>query len=452
MCLSFGKNNGERMYWHNMNEKIKIVLDISPVLQGLLNNANRTGIYQVNNNILLQMERSEDVDIYLYCKPHLFSILRRTKLSHYIDDNKVINWNELQYRLSICMGAIYKKKQCAKKNKNRVSWFFYAMLIEIIDRTVLRTRLKFSKLKLFDAFFSTYEQLPNCVLKHNNIIKVLYIHDVTMILHPELYSNNKSNPIFRIIKTISNSQLLFANSYNTKNDFINLRPDINPDKISVAYPGCSLDFDKMIIKSFGDIATHYHISKSKYAFSLCSVAPNKNLFRIVSTFLKFIKMYHIDDICLVLGGGLDGKYGEKLLEELHELDGFNQYVNYIGYVADEDLPALYKHAEWFVYTSQYEGFGTPVLEAMKCGCPVIVSNNSSLPEVVDRTGLLIPWDDDEAHIEAYRNYYFDTMLREQNSRLGKERANTFTWKKTVKFIVSSIYSEKNKRIAKMIKN
>lgn len=63
-------------------------------------------------------------------------------------------------------------------------------------------------------------------------------------------------------------------------------------------------------------------------------------------------------------------------------------------------------AEWFVYTSQYEGFGLPPLEAIACGCPVIVSNNSSLPEVVGDSCIMIDYDSDEQHIEAYEKYYF----------------------------------------------
>ena len=92
---------------------------------------------------------------------------------------------------------------------------------------------------------------------------------------------------------------------------------------------------------------------------------------------------------------------------------------------------MYSNAEWFVYTSQYEGFGLPPLEAMQCGCPVITSNNSSLPEVVGDAGIMIDWDSDEQHIEAYEKYYFSDELKKNNSKKGLERAKSFSWKKTV---------------------
>ena len=76
-----------------MRKKIKLALDISPVLQGQISNNNRTGIYQVNKNVLIQLENHKNVDVYIYCKPQLFSILKESIFSHYIRENKVINCN-----------------------------------------------------------------------------------------------------------------------------------------------------------------------------------------------------------------------------------------------------------------------------------------------------------------------------------------------------------------------
>ena len=73
----------------------------------------------------------------------------------------------------------------------------------------------------------------------------------------------------------------------------------------------------------------------------------------------------------------------------------------------------------------------PPLEAMQCGCPVITSNNSSLPEVVGDAGIMIDWDSDEQHIDAYEKYYFDENLRKENGRRGMERSKKFSWDMTV---------------------
>ena len=94
----------------------------------------------------------------------------------------------------------------------------------------------------------------------------------------------------------------------------------------------------------------------------------------------------------------------------------------------KDLAPLYSGAEWFVYTSQYEGFGLPPLEAMACGCPVITSNNSSLPEVVGDAGVMIDWDSDEQHIKAYEKYYFDKKFRDEMAEKGVKEVNSFRGK------------------------
>ena len=109
-----------------------------------------------------------------------------------------------------------------------------------------------------------------------------------------------------------------------------------------------------------------------------------------------------------------------------------------GYINDEDLPAIYKGAEWFVYTSQYEGFGVPPLEAMSCGCPVIVSNNTSLPEVVGDAGILVDWDSDEQHIKAYEAYYFNEDLRQANSLKSVEQSKKFSWDKCTDEIIKNL--------------
>ena len=91
-----------------------------------------------------------------------------------------------------------------------------------------------------------------------------------------------------------------------------------------------------------------------------------------------------------------------------------------------------------MFTSQYEGFGLPPLEAMRCGCPVIASNNSSIPEVVGDAGLLIDWDSDEQHIDAFEKYYFDENLRNERRNKGMNRAGLFSWERMVTGIESAM--------------
>ena len=110
----------------------------------------------------------------------------------------------------------------------------------------------------------------------------------------------------------------------------------------------------------------------------------------------------------------------------------------IGYVDDEDMSALYSGAEIFVFPSLYEGFGIPVLEAMKCGCPVITSNTTSMPEVIGDCGIQINPMEDQELIEALKKMYFDTEFRNECALKGIERSKQFTWEKCVDAIKEEI--------------
>ena len=114
-----------------------------------------------------------------------------------------------------------------------------------------------------------------------------------------------------------------------------------------------------------------------------------------------------------------------------------------GYIDDEDLAPLYSGAEWFVYTSQYEGFGLPPLEAMSCGCAVITSNNSSLPEVAGDAGIMIDWDNEEEHVQAYEKYYFNPEIRNEYAQKGLERAKQFSWQKCTDEMVKVMVKNEN---------
>jgi hypothetical protein len=176
----------------------------------------------------------------------------------------------------------------------------------------------------------------------------------------------------------------------------------------------------------------------KYIFSLCSLEPRKNLIRSVKTFLRFITKNKIDDLVFVLGGGTWTGFMDKFNAEIPELKDYKDKIFITGYVDTADLEILYSNAEWFVYTSQYEGFGMPPLEAMACGCAVITSNNSSLPEVVGDAAQTLTWDSDEEHVKAYEKYYFDNDFRQSMAKKGLERSKRFSWKKTVDGMLETI--------------
>ncbi len=115
-------------------------------------------------------------------------------------------------------------------------------------------------------------------------------------------------------------------------------------------------------------------------------------------------------------------------------------VIFVGEVLDEFLPHLYSGADVFVSPSLYEGFGLPPLKAMACGVPVITSNTSSLPEVVDNAGIMVDPNDVNSLCEAMYNVLKYKKLWHHMSKKGLERAKLFSWKEAAKKILG-IYDE-----------
>ncbi|MCX6021008.1 MAG: glycosyltransferase family 1 protein [Chloroflexi bacterium] len=120
--------------------------------------------------------------------------------------------------------------------------------------------------------------------------------------------------------------------------------------------------------------------------------------------------------------------------------GIADRVRFLGWVPEEDKPALYAGADVFAFTSRYEGFGLTPLEAMAGGAPVVCSNASSLPEVVGDAGLLFPAADHVALAAALRRVLGDAGLRDQLRQAGRNRAARFTWEATADATVIALRS------------
>jgi glycosyltransferase involved in cell wall biosynthesis len=127
--------------------------------------------------------------------------------------------------------------------------------------------------------------------------------------------------------------------------------------------------------------------------------------------------------------GFKGWGNKQIVELLGKLKGT---VDYLGYVNSEELAELYREASCFVYPSLYEGFGLPPLEAMACGCPVVVSNVTSLPEVCGDAAYYVDPYDVESIAEGMYKVLTDEAMRRNLIEKGLERAKLFSWEKAAK--------------------
>lgn len=367
-------------------EKIKILYDASILNQFSSSGSDRSGIYWTAYNILCYLSKNENLDIYLYS----------------VDYNKTQNF----------LSAFQDKLPH----------------VQLYDGDV----------KEMDVAFSPCYKI-NEDIRQTGIPCYTLLHDCIPLVLPAYFDNDAKSWFTKLFNSLNSNEYYFANSNYTKQDFLNFCPALDKDKVTVIPLSTYIEYKPNKNKiQLANAKQKYHIPQNmKYIFSLCSLEPRKNLIRAVRTFIKFIEKNKIDDMVFVLGGSAWNGFIEKFEKEVPEYSKYKDKIIRAGYVDDDDLEILYSNAEWFVYTSQYEGFGMPPLEGMACGCPVITSNNSSLPEVVGDAGIMIDWDSDEQHIKSYEKYYFDTEYRQKMAEKGLNQASKFSWQKAAEIMTET---------------
>ena len=162
----------------------------------------------------------------------------------------------------------------------------------------------------------------------------------------------------------------------------------------------------------------------RFVLFLGTIEPRKNVPHLIDAFAD-LTATDLSDTYLIIAGGR-GWMAESAFARVEER-GVQDRVRFVGYVPEAEKRLWYGAATCFCYPSLYEGFGLPPLEAMACGTPVIVSNSSSLPEVVGDAGMIVPPDDRPALREALHKLLSDPRLREQLRAKGLARARRFSW-------------------------
>ena len=139
----------------------------------------------------------------------------------------------------------------------------------------------------------------------------------------------------------------------------------------------------------------------------------------------------------------EGGWKWRAIEEEIVRSPYSEDILRIGFIADEDKPALYNLASLFVYPSFYEGFGFPPLEAMQCGTPVITSNVSSLPEIVGDAAIMIDPDRPDELYRAMKEILLNQNLHTHLRTKGMERARQFSWHKSAEQFLALVKKMKS---------
>jgi glycosyltransferase involved in cell wall biosynthesis len=221
---------------------------------------------------------------------------------------------------------------------------------------------------------------------------------------------------------------LLAISEHTRQDIIQLFPFVK-DKVTVTYLAATGQYRKISDRTVLDDVRNKYDLQSSFIFYAGSISPRKGWPFLLEAFARLKAQQQIPHMLVITGGW---RWRMDDLDEAIAKLSLQNHIKVLGNVPIEVMPALYNLADLMVYPSMYEGFGLPVLEAMACGCPVVCSNRTSLPEVAGNAALMV----DPPNIAELANAMYaaltDATLRAQMVERGLARAAGFTWEQTAR--------------------
>ena len=256
---------------------------------------------------------------------------------------------------------------------------------------------------------------------------IVTCYDLIPLIYPQ-YFTAIQRLIFHAAHWLAlrTARVTLAISAATKRDLVRFF-HIDPGRIVVT-PLAADDHFKPPSRAAIDRARETYALPDRYVLYFGSNKPHKNLVRLIEAFARSNLQSPTSNLQLVIAGHWDQRYPQA--KESTEKLNLKDRVRFIGTVKDDNLPALYGGAEVFVFPSEYEGFGLPMLEAMACGTPVVCGNRSSLPEVAGDAALLCNPQDVASIAQALERVLSDRLLRETLCAQGRARAAQFSWENT----------------------
>jgi glycosyltransferase involved in cell wall biosynthesis len=260
---------------------------------------------------------------------------------------------------------------------------------------------------------------------------VVTVYDLSFVHYPELLPAAR-RLYLRLFtrRSCQHARRVIAISHSTARDLVETF-GLPPGKIDVAVPGVGAEFEPLPASNVAAFRAQKGLPDRFWLF-VGTLEPRKNLSMLLGAVAQ---LPAADRLPLVLAGGKGWMFDE--IFRAVETYGLADMVSFPGYVPAEDLPLWYNAAEAFVYPSVFEGFGLPVVEALACGTPVLVSDASSLPEAAGDTGYRLPPDDVDAWAAALAHVGRDAAWRDEAGQRGSAHAATFTWANTAAQTVAS---------------
>jgi len=362
-----------------------------------------SGLGVVNQNLISRlMNLDQEFDISLYSHADSF-------LAQYPDKTIVVD------------SALSPNRGFSGHIK-RILWY----------QTALNQQLKRQQA---DLFFSPVHE----GIFFPNVPQIVTVHDLIPLKYPELSPKWKYYYLYVLPFLLKQSQHIICVSEYTKQDIVQTYK-LNPESITVVYNG--YDRNLFYPQANEEILRKYNLDQ--YLLYVGDMRFYKNLSRTLEAFDRL----PLKDYQFVITGKKDDFFYPQIETQVTQLAARDRII-FLDYVPTEDLPGLYSMAQSLVFASLYEGFGLPVLEAMACGCPVITSNTTSIPEVGgDSVFYVNPLDVDNITQGMYQ-ILTKIELRESLRQKGIERSQIFSWDKTAQD-VQDIISDCLKQITLVI--
>lgn len=255
---------------------------------------------------------------------------------------------------------------------------------------------------------------------------VMTVMDLAFLRHPKDYRPQDLKKLeLWTAHSVKQATQVLAISQATKRDIVSFY-HVYPRKVTVTYPGYDTDRFKPDVspKKAKNILSRYGI-KGKYLIYVGTLQPRKNIRRLLRAFAYIASRYPKLSLVLV---GKKGWLYQDIFRSAQAL-GMNDRLIFTGYVPNSELPFLIKPAQAYVLPSLFEGFGIPVVEAMACGVPVVVSRVSSLPELAGPAGLYIKNPKSVTQIAEALVKVLELPQEERRRRitLGYQQVRQFSW-------------------------
>jgi len=354
------------------------------------------------DNIIFNLQEYGGISNYWY---NLIKESEGNNHIFYFEDNDYSNKNYYRNSLKLPTDFIIKDKS---KNPLKIKRYLPVKMTE----------------KSFDVFHSSYYRYAK-----GNIKNVITVYDFMYEKYFSKYNIRRLIHSFQKYQAIKYSNYIIGISKNTLNDMLKYFPEFKSKKKEVVYLGINQEFYPIKIKRKFIKIQNYKLYDNSYFLYFGNRKSYKNFKFLIFAYSSLLKNNKDKNIpCLVVAGG--GAFSKEEIRLLRENDILSSTIK-LKNIDNAELNLLYNYCSGFIYPSLYEGFGLPVIEAMKAGAPVICSNSSSISEVAGEAAILF----DPSNVFALEKSLFELLnnnTRKDIIKLGLAQSVKFSWNKMYK--------------------